>query len=172
MVVYTLFPLHVSVGSGNWTYLEDRTIPRGPCETPINVSRQKLTPHCLATIFDSQLPLPKVSPKMPPKLSLAQWRKRGHFFLFQNCPRGEGNCETIERQKLSRGNFLLKVSLSAHWVLKLRIRLPCTGVKNPKSGKEGFGVKTPMSPHPRKGRCESKNPHFLSGTKTLRFIKR
>ena len=69
----------------------------------LDVSRQKLTPHCLATIFDSQLPSPKLSPKMPPKLSLAH--KRGHFFLFQNYPRGEGNCETIERQKLSRSYF-------------------------------------------------------------------
>ena len=67
------------------------------------MSRHKLTPHCLATIFDSQLPLPKLSPKMPPKLSLAH--KKGHFFLFQNYPRGEGNCETIERQKLSHGKF-------------------------------------------------------------------
>ena len=50
----------------------------------LDVSRQKLTPHCLATIFDSQLPSPKLSPKMPPKLSLAH--KRGHFVLFQNIP--------------------------------------------------------------------------------------
>ena len=40
---------------------------------------------------------------MPPKLSLPH--RRGHFFLFQNYPCGEGNCEAIERQKLSRGNF-------------------------------------------------------------------
>ena len=34
------------------------------------------------------------------------------FFFFQNCPAGEGNCETIEfeRQKLSRGNFCLAAS--------------------------------------------------------------
>ena len=60
-------------------------------------------PHCLATIFDSHLPSPKLSPKVPPKLSLTH--KRGPFFLFQNYPRGEGNCETIERQKLPRGGF-------------------------------------------------------------------
>ena len=29
--------------------------------------RQKLSPHCLEAIFDSQLPSPKLSPKMPPK---------------------------------------------------------------------------------------------------------
>ena len=40
---------------------------------------------------------------MPPKLSLPH--RRGHFFLFQNYPCGEGNCEAIERQKLSRGDF-------------------------------------------------------------------
>ena len=33
------------------------------------VSRQKLSPHCLATVCDSQLPSPKlVFSKMPPKL--------------------------------------------------------------------------------------------------------
>ena len=40
--------------------------------------------HCLATIFDSQLPSPKLSPKMPPKLSLAH--KRGHFSSFKITP--------------------------------------------------------------------------------------
>ena len=74
----------------------------------LDASRQKLTPHCLAAIFDSQLPLPKLSLKMPPKLPLPH--NRGHFFLFQNCPRGEGNCAAIERQKLSRGNFCLAAS--------------------------------------------------------------
>ena len=42
----------------------------------------------------------------------------------------------------------------------LRIRPPCTGVKTPKLRKEGFGVEKPSSPHPRKGRFESENPHF------------
>ena len=64
---------------------------------------RKLSPHCLETMFDSQLPSPKSSPKMPPKLSLPH--RRWHFFFFQNYPRGEGNCKAIERQKLSRGNF-------------------------------------------------------------------
>ena len=88
------------------------TVPGGPARH-LDVSRQKLTPHCLATIFDAQLPSPKLSPKMPPKLSLAH--KRGHFFLFQNCPRGEGNCETIERQKVSRGNFCPATSRCLFW---------------------------------------------------------
>ena len=89
--------------------------PEGPARH-LDVSGQKLSPHCLETIFDSQLPSPKSSPKMPPKLSLPH--RRGHFFLFQNYPRGEGNCEAIERQKLSRGNFLpwdIKMSRRAHW---------------------------------------------------------
>ena len=55
-------------------------MPRGPWET--DVSRQKLSPHCLEAIFDSQLPSPKLSPKLPPKLSLPH--KRGRFILFQN----------------------------------------------------------------------------------------
>ena len=32
------------------------------------------------------------------------------FFLFQNNPRGEGNCAATEQQKLSRGNFCLAAS--------------------------------------------------------------
>ena len=60
-------------------------------------------PNCLETVFDSQLPSPKSSPKMPPKLPLPH--RRGHFFLLHNYPCSEGNCEAIERQKLSRGNF-------------------------------------------------------------------
>ena len=81
--------------------------PEGPARH-LDASRQKLTPHCLAAIFDSQLPSPKLSHKMPPKLPLPH--NRGHFFLFQSCPRGEGNCAAIERQKLSRGNFCLAAS--------------------------------------------------------------
>ena len=55
--------------------------PEGPARQ-IDVSRQKLSPHCLEAIFDSQLPSPKLSPKMPPELSLPH--KRGLFILFQN----------------------------------------------------------------------------------------
>ena len=90
--------------------------PEGPARH-LDASRQKLTPYCLVAIFDSQLPSPKLSLKMPPKLPLPH--NRGHFFLFQNCPRGEGNCAAIERQKLSRGNFCLaasRCSSAALWV--------------------------------------------------------
>ena len=55
--------------------------PEGPARH-LDASRQKLTPYCLAAIFDSQLTSPKLSLKMPPKLPLPH--KRGHFFLFQN----------------------------------------------------------------------------------------
>ena len=48
---------------------------------------------------------PKLCLKMPLPNCLSH--KRGLFSFFQNCPRGEGNCETTERQKLSRGNFCL-----------------------------------------------------------------
>ena len=47
---------------------------------PYDVSRQKLSPHCLEAIFDSQLASPKLSPKMPPKLSLPH--KRGLSILL------------------------------------------------------------------------------------------
>ena len=79
----------------------------------LDVSRQKLSPSCVETIFDSQSPSPKLSPKMPPKLSLAN--ERGQFFLLQKYPRGEGNCETIEREKLSRGNFCPATSRCLFW---------------------------------------------------------
>ena len=84
----------------------------------LDVSRQKLSPHCLVTIFDSQLPSPKLSPKVPPKMSLAH--KRGLFSLSQNDPRGEGNCETIEKTKIVSRQFLsrsIKMSLLAHFIL-------------------------------------------------------
>ena len=83
--------------------------PRGPY-----VSQQKLSPHCLETTFDSQLPSPKLSPTIPPE-KLSRPHKRGHFSLFQNYPRSEGNCETFERHKLSRGNFCLETSRCLFW---------------------------------------------------------
>ena len=57
-------------------------LPEGPARH-LDASRQNLTPHCLAAIFDSQLPSPKLSLKMPPKLRLPH-NRRGQFFLFQN----------------------------------------------------------------------------------------
>ena len=102
--------------------------PEGPARH-LDVSGQKLSPHCLETIFDSQLPSPKLSPKMPPKLSLPH--RRGHFFLFQNYPCGEGNCEAIERQKLSRGNF-------------------CPGTSRCLAGPTGFSRQKRATKKPRK----------------------
>ena len=97
---------------------EFRSYPEGRARQ-IDVSRQKLSPHCLEAIFDSQLPSPKLSPKMPPKLSLPH--KRGLFILFQKWPRGEGNCKTSERQKIVSRQFEflprdINLSLLAHWV--------------------------------------------------------
>ena len=43
--------------------------PEGPARH-LDAARQKLTPHCLVAIFDSQLPSPKLSLTMPPKLPL------------------------------------------------------------------------------------------------------
>ena len=52
----------------------DFTHPEGSARH-LDVSRQKLSLHCLKTVFDSQSPSPELSPKMPSKLSLAH--KRG-----------------------------------------------------------------------------------------------
>ena len=60
-----------------------RHYPEGPARQ-IDVSRQKLSPHCLEAIFDSQLPLPKLSSKMPPKLSLPT--KEGFLSSFKINP--------------------------------------------------------------------------------------
>ena len=71
--------------------------------------------NCLPTVSRQFLTrnYPTLSPKMPPKLSLPH--KRGLFILFQNWPRGEGNCETSERQKLSRGNLCPATSICLFW---------------------------------------------------------
>ena len=58
------------------------------------VSRQFLTRNC---------PRPNCLLKCLPNC-LSPTRE-GFFSFFQNCPRGEGNRETIERQKLSRAIF-------------------------------------------------------------------
>ena len=47
-------------------------------------SRQKLSCHCLEANFDSQLPSPKLSPEMPPKLSLTH--KTGLLSSFKINP--------------------------------------------------------------------------------------
>ena len=56
--------------------------PEGP-PRHLDVSRRKLSPHCLETIFGSQLPSPKSSPELPPKLSLAHKR---HIFPLSKLP--------------------------------------------------------------------------------------
>ena len=82
-------------------------LPRGPCEASWCLAA-KIDSPLFAAFFDSQLPSPKLSLKMPPTLALHH--KRGLFVVFQIFPRGEGNCAAIERQKLSRGNFCLAAS--------------------------------------------------------------
>ena len=73
----------------------------------LDASRQKLTPHCLAAIFDSQLPSPKLSLKMPPKLPLPH--NRGHFSSFKIAP----VVRVIARQ-LSGKNCLAAIFASRH----------------------------------------------------------
>ena len=73
--------------------LRDRLMSRGKNCLP-TVSRQFLTRN---------YPRPNRLLKCLPNC-LSPTRE-GLFILFQNYPRGEGNCETSERQKLSRGNF-------------------------------------------------------------------
>ena len=78
---------------GTQMALRDILMPRGKNRLP-NVSRQFSTlnyprPNCLLRCLPNCL-----SPRL-----------EDMFLLFQNCPRSEGNCAAIERQKLSRGNF-------------------------------------------------------------------
>ena len=82
-------------GGGTEKQIKHKRYPEGPARH-LDVSRQKVSPHCLETIFDSQLPSPKLSPKMRPKLSLPH--KRG-FLPLSKLPCGEGSCETIFRLK-------------------------------------------------------------------------
>ena len=99
--------------------LPKKALPRGPCEAS----------WCLAAKIDLPLSrgnfwlaiaLAQIDSKMPPKLPLPH--KRGLFFFFQNCPRGEGKCETserIERQQIVSRQFLprgIKMPLQALWV--------------------------------------------------------
>ena len=78
-----------------------------PLALRVNASRQKLTPHCLATIFDSRFPSPKLSLKLPPKLPLPH--KTGHFFCFRIAPA----VRAIMRQ-LRGNNCLAAIFASRH----------------------------------------------------------
>ena len=83
--------------------LRDRLMSRGKNCLP-TVSRQFLTRN---------YPLPNCLLKCLPNC-LSPTRE-GFLILFQNYPRGEGNCETSERQKLSRGNFCPATSICLFW---------------------------------------------------------
>ena len=87
--------------------LRDILMSRGKNCLP-TASRQLLTRNC---------PRPNCLLKSLPNC-LSPTRE-GFFSFFQKkLSRGEGNCETNERQELSRGNFCprdIKMSLLAHW---------------------------------------------------------
>ena len=92
-------------------------------------------------IFDSQLPSPPscLLKCLPNCLSPT---REGFFILFQIELRGEGNCETSERQKFSRGNFCPATSICLFWptgfgVSGFRGSAGRPGHCNPKSIGEG-----------------------------------
>ena len=82
-----------------------------------------LSPRCLASVFDLQLPAPKIVSRPYEKALIPLWK----------LPRGEGNCETTERQNLSRGSFRLATSKCLFWSTGQRSSFPrATAVtKNP-----------------------------------------
>ena len=63
---------------------DTRTHPEGPARH-LDVSRQKLSPHFLETIFDSQLPSPKLNCLLNASQTVSP-HKRRVFFLFQIAP--------------------------------------------------------------------------------------
>ena len=79
--------------------------PEGPAK-PFDVSGQKLSPHCLETIFDSQLPSPELSPKMPNCLSTT---REGFFSSYRTTP----TARVIVRQ-LRDKNCLAAIFVSRH----------------------------------------------------------
>ena len=92
---------------------------------------------------------------MPPK------QKEGILFFFQNYPRGEGNCETTERQKLSSGNLCPATSRclagpTGH--LKFRyFRDPPLGPPRPTESQNPLSNKEEI-PKPKKSSRESLIP--------------
>ena len=71
----------------------------------LNASRQKLTPHCLAAIFDSQLPSPKLSLKMPPKSIASPLTREGFFSCLKIGPAVRVIPRQLSGHKMSLGNF-------------------------------------------------------------------
>ena len=77
-------------------------------------------PTVSRTIFDSQLPSPKLSHRMPPKLSLPH--KRGLFSSFKVTPAVRVFARQIERQKSVSRQVLprdIRMSVLAHWEVSL-----------------------------------------------------
>ena len=85
-------------------------LPGGPCETSKCVAVKTGSPLSRGNFWLVITLLLKCPPNC---LS----HKRGLFVLFQNCPRGQGTCAAIDRQKLSRVNVCLAAlrSLQALW---------------------------------------------------------
>ena len=86
--------------------------PRGPCETSWCLAA-KIVSYCLKTIFDSQLPSPKLSPKMPPKLSLAH--KRGLLSSFKITPVVRVLARQLRGQNCLAAIFCLATSRCLFW---------------------------------------------------------
>ena len=80
--------------------------PEGPARH-LDASRQTLTPHCLAAMFDSQLPSPKLSLKLPPNLPLPH--KRGFVSSFKITP-----AVRVIAQQLSGKKSLAAIFASRH----------------------------------------------------------
>ena len=70
----------------------------------LDVSRQKLSPNCLERFLTRNYPRMNCLLQCLPEC-LSPTRE-GIFPLSKITLRGEGNCETSERQKLSCGNFV------------------------------------------------------------------
>ena len=89
-------PIRQSQSNFNW--LQSKLLNSNPegRARHLNGSRRKLTPHCLAAIFDSQLPSPKLSDKMPPKLPLPH---KGPLKLWDHNP------QNLPLNPLKKTNF-------------------------------------------------------------------
>ena len=70
----------------------------------------KLPPHCLAATLNLQLPSPKWSLKMPPKLPLPRKRVFFLFFFFQTPPPPV----RVTARQLSSKNCLAAIFVSRH----------------------------------------------------------